>query len=427
MSDLESSDVNLSEVLFKPKHDYIETSLISNSGCELPPEPENSYFQGSHFRSLWYRPLHLYTWAELGANNLDVEEALSKIMTGQNPRTRPTCFDTIEQYGNGNWIYEFCAIGQKRLNLGKESEEQGNLAEASHQYRMASRYFAIAAFPNLKGDVLSAQASLMCRLAYRKIFNDPQQFGFYSEETFKVRDVEVTGYLHSPDNTSLHPCVVMVNAYSTTATDHYRLFDMYLRPLGIALFIVDMPGMGAAADVQLDERSSDILEAAIQHLSEKVPFIDHTALGVMGMRLSANAVVRLSIMSPDLFKAIVLVCPYVHSGFINQELLNAMPLATRSSIANRLNLDASHWSTIVPQLQILSLKKQGLINYGSKVNVPCLGLYLPFESQFGDDREVIENLYPNHSSQTFKKVRVADYSKTIYSITALFFKDHLLS
>lgn len=426
MAETEVSDVNLSEILFKPKHDYIETSLISNSGCPLPEEVGGKFLQGSHFRSLWYRPLYLYSWAELGANNLDVEEALAKIMMGTNPRTRPTCFDTIEQYGSGNWIYEFCAIGQQRLNKGKEFEAQGDLTAASHQFRMASRYFAIAAYPNLKGDVLSAQASLMCRIAYRKIFNDSTRLGFYSEETFKVRGAEVTGYLHSPDNSSLHPCVILANTYNSTATDYYRLFDLYLRPLGIALFIIDMPGMGTAADIPLDENSSDVLEAAVKHLIEKVKFVDSTALGIIGLRLSANAVVRLSILQRQWFKAIVLISPFVHSGFINQNLLNSMPLSARSSLANRLNLDASHWDTIIPQLQVLSLKKQGLITYSSKVDVPCLGLYMPRETQFVDDSELIDALYPKHESKLFKKIRVADYSHTIYSEIGKFFKQYLI-
>lgn len=426
MAETDVSDVNLSEILFKPKHDYIETSLISNSGCPLPKEGDGKFFFGSHFRSLWYRPLYLYTWAELGANNLDVEEALAKIMMATGKRTRPTCFDTIEQYGAGNWIYEFCTIGQTRLNKGKEFEAQGDLAAASHQYRMASRYFAIAAYPNLKGDILSSQASLMCRIAYRKIFNDPQRFGFYSEINFKVKDREVTGYLHSPDNSTLRPCVVLANSYNSTTTDYYRLFDLYLRPLGIALFIVDMPGMGSAADIQLEENSSVVLEAAVKHLCDKVKFIDSTALGVVGSQLSANAVVRLSILQKNLFKAIVLLSPFVHSGFINQPLLNAMPLSARSSLANRLNLDASHWDTIIPQLQILSLKKQGLISYNSKVDVPCLGLYLPRETQFFNDSELIESLYQKHKSKYFKKIRVADYSNTVYTEICNFFKEHLL-
>lgn len=427
MSDTSVTDVNLSEVLFKPKHNYIETSLISNSGCPLPPEAGHLFRRGSHFRSLWYRPLFLYSWTELGANNLDVEEALSKILMSENARSRPECFDTVEQYGSGNWIYEFCTIAQKRVNMGAEAEKAGDLLQASHQYRMASRYFAIAAYPNLKGDILSSQAAMMCRINYRKIFNDTERFGHYSEESFKVRgQFEVTGYLHSPDNKELHPCVIVSSAYESTSTDFYRLFDLYLRPLGIALFVVDMPGMGTAADMPLDEQCSDILEAAVQHLKDKVPYIDSTALGAVGSRISANAVIRLTVMKRDLFKSVAVISPFVHSFFTDQELLNSLPLSQRSSVANRMNLDASSWDTIVPQLQVLSLKKQGLISYSTKLSVPCLGMYLPKDLCFVDDSEIIENMFTNCTSEKFKKMRVADQAKVLQSKAAEFFKSTLL-
>ena len=173
MSDSTNNDVNLSEILFKPKHDYIETSLISNSGCPLPDIGDGLHMMGSHFRSLWYRPINRYTWTYLGANCLDVDLALSNIVMSKNPRTRAECFDTIEQYGPGNWIYEFSSIAQKRVMQARLCEESGNLEQASHEYRMASRYFAIASYPNLKGDVLAAQASLLGRKAYRKILAAP--------------------------------------------------------------------------------------------------------------------------------------------------------------------------------------------------------------------------------------------------------------
>ena len=52
MTDNVVPDVNLSEVLFKPRHDYIETSLISNSGCELPDLGDGMHLMGSHFRRI---------------------------------------------------------------------------------------------------------------------------------------------------------------------------------------------------------------------------------------------------------------------------------------------------------------------------------------------------------------------------------------
>lgn len=423
------SDVNLSEVLFKPRNNYIETSLISNSGCELPDQGDGHHLMGSHFRSLWYRPLNLFTWAYLGANSLDLEEALANIVMSENPRTRENCFDTVEQYGSGNWIYEFSSIAQARVQKARLKEQEPETPctkmQISHQYRMASRYFAIAAYPNLKGDVLAAQSALLGRMSYRKIFNDVEHFGYYAEETFTVRGEKVTGFLHYVSNTEMQPCVIVLSSYANTSTDYYRLFSDYLRKLGIAIFVVDMPGMGASEKVTLDAQCSDILENAIQHLQEKVPYIDSSAIGALGFNMGANAIVRLSLIKPNLFKAVALVSPALHSFFVNQEGLNSLPLAMRSALANRLDLDASSWDTIVPQLQRLSLKKQGLITYSSKINTDCFVLFMPRDLKYDNDGDMIDGLFPHKNTVSLKKVRVSEMAPKIFSNIANFFASKL--
>lgn len=426
MSDSTNNDVNLSEILFKPKHDYIETSLISNSGCPLPDIGDGLHMMGSHFRSLWYRPLNRYTWTYLGANCLDVDLALSNIVMSKNPRTRAECFDTIEQYGPGNWIYEFSSIAQKRVMQARLCEESGNLAQASHEYRMASRYFAIASYPNLKGDVLAAQASLLGRKAYRKIFNEVSRTGHYQEEEFTFKGEKVSGYLHCVDTKKLQPCVVVVTTYESTSTDYYRLFQDYLRKMGIALFIIDMPGMGSAQKLVLDEQSSDLVEAAIEHL-QKIKFIDTTAIGLYGYRFSANAAARLTLLRPDLVKALALVSPAIHSAYLNQKVLNSMSLATRSSLANRLNADASNWSVIVPQLQTLSLKVQGLIGYHASNKTPTLSIYTPVDLKYNDDRDMVSKAFSNNHDIVFKHMRVSEFVPRIFTEISEFFRKNLLS
>ena len=417
--------VNLSEILFKPKHNYIETSLISNSGCPLPGTDKSMHMMGSYFRSLWYRPLNRFSWANLGGNLLDIDEALANIVMGNNERTRPECFDTIEQYGPGNWIYEFSAIGQKRVLMANKYEEAGDKVNASHNYRMGSRYFAIAAYPNLKGDVLAAQASLLGYQAYRKIFNDEKLYGAYREETFKVRGETVTGYLHSVDTKTIQPCVIVLAAYGSTATDFYRIFSSNLRKMGIAIFVVEMPGLGSASKIVLDAETSVVLEAALEHLRDKVKFINGNALGALGFRLSANAVARCCIMRPDLLKAAVMISPALHNIFTDQKTLNMVPLAERSSIANRLNLDASHWETIVPQLQILSLKKQGLISYGSKIKVDTLSVLLPVDIKYNDDRDLIEQAFCRNKMLINDQMRVSEFATTLYHEASEFFNSKL--
>lgn len=426
MSDSTNNDVNLSEILFKPKHDYIETSLISNSGCPLPDIGDGLHMMGSHFRSLWYRPINRYTWTYLGANCLDVDLALSNIVMSKNPRTRVECFDTIEQYGPGNWIYEFSSIAQKRVMQARLCEESGNLEQASHEYRMASRYFAIASYPNLKGDVLAAQASLLGRKAYRKIFNEVSRTGHYQEEEFTFKGEKISGYLHCVDTKKLQPCVVVVATYESTSTDYYRLFKDYLRKMGIALFIIDMPGMGSAQKLVLDEQSSDLVEAAIEHL-QKLKFIDTTAIGLYGYRFSANAAARLTLLRPDLVKALALVSPAIHSAYLNQKVLNSMSLATRSSLANRLNADASDWAVIVPQLQTLSLKVQGLIGYHASNKTPTLSIYTPVDLKFNDDRDMVSKAFSNNHDIVFKQMRVSEFVPRIFTEISEFFRKNLLS
>lgn len=426
MSDSTNNDVNLSEILFKPKHDYIETSLISNSGCPLPDIGDGLHMMGSHFRSLWYRPINRYTWTYLGANCLDVDLALSNIVMSKNPRTRAECFDTIEQYGPGNWIYEFSSIAQKRVMQARLCEESGNLEQASHEYRMASRYFAIASYPNLKGDVLAAQASLLGRKAYRKIFNEVSRTGHYQEEEFTFKGEKISGYLHCVDTKKLQPCVVVVATYESTSTDYYRLFKDYLRKMGIALFIIDMPGMGSAQKLVLDEQSSDLVEAAIEHL-QKLKFIDTTAIGLYGYRFSANAAARLTLLRPDLVKALALVSPAIHSAYLNQKVLNSMSLATRSSLANRLNADASDWAVIVPQLQTLSLKVQGLIGYHASNKTPTLSIYTPVDLKYNDDRDMVSKAFSNNHDIVFKQMRVSEFVPRIFTEISEFFRKNLLS
>ena len=63
----EKSDLNLSQILFKPQPNYIETSLISNSGAAIPDIVLKPY-SGSGFHANWYRPLTVICgrgWVEI--------------------------------------------------------------------------------------------------------------------------------------------------------------------------------------------------------------------------------------------------------------------------------------------------------------------------------------------------------------------------
>lgn len=158
----DNGSLNLSEVLFKPKFKYAETSVISNSGAQLPKLERKDVSLG--FTPQWYRPISRFLWTWQGGNLMDIDAALSAIASSDAQRSRDECLDTVSDYGGGNWIFEFSSIAQKRAVKGKDLEQRGDLAGAGHQYRMASRYFALAATPRLKGDTLAADAALLGKI-----------------------------------------------------------------------------------------------------------------------------------------------------------------------------------------------------------------------------------------------------------------------
>ena len=96
----ENSDLNLSQILFKPQPNYIETSLISNSGAAVPDIALRPY-SGSGFHANWYRPLNRYMWSWMGGNPLDIEEALSNIACSEEKRSRENRKNRIDEEAFG--------------------------------------------------------------------------------------------------------------------------------------------------------------------------------------------------------------------------------------------------------------------------------------------------------------------------------------
>lgn len=372
---------NLSEILFKPKFDYPETSQISNSGCPLPElkDPANLAFSGS-----WYRPVYRFLWAWQGANVMDVDEALAAIASSKGARTRPQCLDTVKEYGSGNWIYEFSSKAQSRAVKGREREDQGELKEAEHQYRMAARYFDIAAYPRLRGDVLAADAALLGQRCYRGMCRCAKDLGVLEELEFESGGRPGQALLHLPDRESVHPCVVLMCSYELSAISFWSLYAKALQPAGIAMAVVEMPGIGMSGKIAAEAGRSPVLEAAVEKLRAH-PCIDSHSLGLMGVRLGGAAAIRYALLHPEGIKALALIDPAVHTFFADKELLNSLSLCQRSLYANRLNLDAAHWDLVIPQLRPLSLREQGLLGRGRQSPVPCLTAC--FKRSFASDED----------------------------------------
>lgn len=385
---------NLSEELFKTKFKYEETSMISNSGVELP---KLSYEDSAYgFTPSYYRPIHRFNWVIGGGNVLDIDEALAKISVSKNERSRPKCLDTVKEYGPGHWIYEFSTIAQSRVTKAHAAMEKGDMQCASHNFRMAARYFGIAAYPNLKSDVLALHADVLCIKYYKQMFEVDPNLVPIKEETFTVDGKKVTGYLHLPDTESMHPCLVVACSYENSIEDHFRLFTNYLKPNNIAMFLIEMPGKGACDKLNLGDHFSLGVEAALEHLST-LNCIDSTKIALMGRAFAATTCIRASLMKPNLVKALIAITPFVHSIFTEKEFLDSMPLCLRSSLCNRLNLDASNWEILIPRFKAFSLKNQGILSNSNRCTTPTLVCTIKNSYVSGNDITLLENNYKDFS------------------------------
>ncbi len=359
---------NLSEILFKPEFQYPETSTISNSGISIEGVPEIDD-PSLGFSSKFYRPVLKFEWVLSGGSALDIDEALARICVSTAPRSRPELYDTVKDYGAGHWNFEFNTIAQERVNKAKECEEKGNMIRASHHYRLASRYFAIAAYPYLKSDTLAGSSDVLCRQTYKKMYEIDSSIGILQEHTFKVDGKNVTGYLHLPDLKKVYPCVIVVCPYESSITSSFRYINTNLRERGIAAFVLEMPGTGACEKLNMSDHFSMAIEEAITYLS-KLPCIDATNIGLYGSGVSATACMRAAIIKGSQVRAMALYSPCVHSFYKNKDILNSLPLCLRSSLCNRLNLDASDWDNLLPRLRTFSLKEQGLLSMSGGCKVP---------------------------------------------------------
>ena len=411
---------NLSETLFKPKFDYPETSMISNSGIELPVLSRNDPYLG--FRKNYYRPIFKFLWILSGGNGMDIDEAIANISVSKSKRNREKCLDTVKDYGSGNWIYEFNSIAQKRVAAAHTCEENQDFEGAAHNYRMASRYYAIASYPNLKTDVLALEADTLCRQTYKKVFSLISGSGILIEDTFTVDGKKVTGYLHLPDTKKVYPCVICSCTYEQSFSSFYRFFENHFKNAGIALYVVEMPGIGACEKLNLNDHCSAVIENAIEHL-QTVRSIDSTNIGLFGSGIAGTACIRAAIMHQQSVKALALPAPYVHSFYTDPDILNSLPLCLRSSFCNRLDLDASNWDIVIPRFKAFSLKTQGLLSSSGRCSVPTLIFATEKSVVTKEDIKMLENNFRDVSTVWMKNDGYAIFIKTISKKICDFFSE----
>ncbi|WP_411813546.1 esterase FrsA [Erwinia tracheiphila] len=365
--------------MFKPRFKHPETSSLVRRLQHRQPLTLYSVLEGESHTG-WYRMINRVLWAWRGLAPLEVGEVLARIAANDGQRTNEQLLDTVVGYRGGNWIYEWSQQAARWQN--RASEEQDDLL-SGNGWLQAAQFFSIAGYPYLKGDELAEQAQLMANRAYEKAAS--RLPGELKELEFAIEGGSpIYGFLHMPVRVSApYPTVLLCGSLDSLQSDHYRLFQRYLAPRGIALLTIDMPSIGFSAKWKLTQDTSFLHQRVLQQLAT-VPWVDHTRVAALGLRFGANVAVRLGYLEAHRLKVVACIGPVVHSLLSDRQLQDSVPEMYMDVLASRLGMATAADSALRVELNRYSLKTQGLL--GRRSPRPMLSAYLP-DDPFSSEEE----------------------------------------
>lgn len=362
---------NLSEVLFAEKYNVQETStLIANSGSKKNQKLHNVTMDGEE-QAGWYRLIKVMQWAWQGIDLIDCYEILAKVSASSNLRSDDGLLDTVVGFRSGNWNYEWSKQGMLYQKQGNEFADAGDKEKAQHAYYTASQYYSVASYPHLKGDESSIQAQTLAFSNYRKAF-EFDEHALLREIKVPFKGKDIICYLHLPNDDDIHPVVIISGSVDALQCDLFQIFNNQLKPAGIAMLTVDMPGVGFSSAVKLEQDTSELHKVVLQHM-KKVPWVDHDRVSLMGMRLGGNVANRLAFLEPKAVKAVVSIGAAVASVFDKFDNFSKLPPMTLDCFASRMQMKCSDADLLYQYCVPFSLVKQGLLGR-NRIRIPLLSI-----------------------------------------------------
>lgn len=362
---------NLSEVLFSEKKNVKETStLIENSHSKKHQRLHQSILDGQQNVG-WYRLLKLLQWSWQGIDIIDCYEVLAKISASSNERSDPNLLDTVIGFRSGNWSYEWSKKAMTYQKKANQSMQEGNPLQAKQHYYLASQLYSVASYPHLKGDESSIQAQTLAIHNYRQSFTQ-HNHALLKEIQVPFEGKHITTFLHLPNDDIIHPVVIVSAGVDALQCDFLPLFEQYLKPAGIAMLTVDMPGVGFSSHLKLTQDTSKLHQAVLHYLND-IPWVDQARVALMGMRMGGNALNRLGYLEPQRIKAVVSVGAAVASVFDDEKRFNQLSVMTLDCLASRMQLHKSDANYLYQYCVPFSLVKQGLLGR-KKLKTPYLSI-----------------------------------------------------
>ncbi|WP_445402368.1 esterase FrsA [Zobellella sp. An-6] len=361
-------DQTLSERLFTRVEQVRETSTISFAGRRNDASAQIApYVDGAHLPG-FYRLQKRAFWRWQGTDSIEIESTLARIAVAAGPRSVEQWLDTVSEYKSGNWVFEWSQLGAGAYQAGM-ALVAAEPARARQKLLAAARYFSLASYPHLKGDVLSLQAQLLANQAYRQagqLLPVPLK-----ELRIPYNGKEVQGYLHLPRQDKALPLVIVSGSLDSLQLDFWRFYEEYLAPAGIAMLTVDMPGIGYSSHWPLVQDSSRLHQAVLDYVP-RIPWVDERRVGVLGVRMGGNVAARLAFLEPFKLRTVISIAGAANLFFTDRERFMQTPAMLRDTIANRMGVRSNDWEQLFHHCRGFSLKTQGLM--GHRTTVPLLSI-----------------------------------------------------
>ena len=367
----ENTSENLSKTLFSYKYNLQETTgIIPNSSSKKNLKIDDVIMDGEE-KEGWYRLFKYMQWAWRGLNFIETADIIARIAASKNSRSDEQLLDSVIGFRSGNWAYEWTQVGMMHQKAGAAYAEAGEDEKAKESYYQASQFYCNASYPHLKTDELSIQAQVLATSSYRKSFEYNKK-AVLKEVKFQFQKKQVTCFLHLPNDDKIHPVVIVSGALEALQCEFFKLFEEHLAPAGVAMLNIDLPGIGFSSHVKLEQDSSELHQALIEHL-KTVAWVDHDRIGIIGMRFGGNIATRLAFLEPKMVKAVAAIGAPVSSVFEKYESFKQLPPVFLDCVASRMQAPSSDSEMLFQRCIPFSLVKQGLL-FSRRIKTPIFSI-----------------------------------------------------
>jgi esterase FrsA len=357
----------------------------------------------------WYRSITPRTWIDQGADAQVVDRVLRRIERAKGARRDPAQPDTVIAHGPGHWIHEWTAAGDAALRQARRAAHRGQRDSAKANYLEAVHYFNIASYPHLNHDAHAMAALEASQSAYREAAP-------FLAGTFKLLELEHDGvpfraYLHVPEGNGPFPVLVKSAGSDIVKDIFYRSWERALAPRGIAVLLLDMPGIGDSRAHVLTPASDKLHVAAFKHLKRHAkaidPRLDAGRIAVEGASFGGHAAGRFHLRRDVGAAGVVSVCGPMDQVFRKSaQAYEAMPRMTMDAVRSRLGVapDAS-WTVLAERMHRFALGPagQGLLPATAPSGTPLLAI-----GTTGDPVAPLEDIAMLADASTRADLRIFD-------------------